>query len=340
MASKTQKVITPENLGQGIAYNPQTKKWEVPFVSEAEIEQVPNYQPPVADDDHYVDIERITLRDRTSGYVWEAVRHILKPKAPKVKEVVNETYTLQDINSHYSGNVGRSDSAVYKAIQGGQITITGTMTYTEGEKRGQVVAFTAPADILSENFSILIYEGRVAGLDQNSDPSFTNHYTLTVSPKTITLQDSDHTYNVTFEDFDDGKIVEVTPTPQPAPAGGTANINWKDVNDREATLDKNSIVVNGIDNPDHYKDSIFTEVRGLQTNATLTVSDIDGSNVESTTSELALGGPDFAYIPIYSNRVNTGSPVKLKVEFKPVVVNAKGVKFTVNIQPIEHIANT
>lgn len=337
MASKTQKVITPENLGQGIAYNPQTKKWEVHFVSEAEIEQVPNYQPPVADDDHYVDIERITLRDRTTGYVWEAVRHVLKPKAPKVKEVVNETYTLQDINSHYSGNVGRSDSAVYKAIQDGQITITGTMTYTEGEKRGQVVAFTAPADILSENFSRLIYEGGVAGLDQNSDPSFTNHYTLAVSPKTITLQDSDHTYNVTFEDFDDGRVVEAAP--QPAPEEGTATINWKDVNDREATLDENSITVSGVSNPDHYKSSIFAETSGLHTDATLTVSDADGSNVESATSELALRGPDFAYIPVYSNRVNTGSPVKLKVEFKPVVVNAKGVKFTVNIQPIEHVAN-
>lgn len=331
----SQKVITPDNLGRVIAYNPQTKKWEVHFVSEAEIEQVTNYQPPVADDDHYVDIERITLRDRTTGYVWEAVRHVLKPKAPKVKEVVNETYTLQDINSHYSGNVGRSDSAVYKAIQDGQITITGTMTYTEGEKRGQVVAFTAPADILSENFSRLIYEGRVAGLDQNSDPSFTNHFTLTVSPKTITLQDSDHTYNVTFEDFDDGKVVEAAP--QPAPEEGTATINWKDVNDREATLDRNSIVVSDVSNPDHYKDSIFSEIYSLGTTATLTVSDIDGSNVESTTLELALSGPDFAYIPIYSNRVNTGSPVKLKVEFKPVVVNASGVKFTVNIQPIEHI---
>lgn len=337
MASKTQKVITPENLGKGIAYNPQTKKWEVHFVSEAEIEQVPNYQPPVADDDHYVDIERITLRDRTTGYVWEAVRHVLKPKAPKVKEVVNETYTLQDINSHYSGNAGRSYSVVYKAIQDGQITINGTMTYTEGEKRGQVVSFTTPADIISENLSILIYEGRVTGLDQNSDPSFTNHYTLTASPKTITLQDSDHTYHVTFEDFDDGKVVEAAP--QPAPEEGTATITWKDVSDREATLDKNSITVSGVSNPDHYKDSIFAEVSNLKTNATLTVSDIDGSNVESVTSELALSGPDFAYIPIYSNRVNTGSPVKLKVEFKPVVVNAKGVKFTVNIQPIEHVAN-
>ena len=337
MASKTQKVITPENLGQGIAYNPQTKKWEVHFVSEAEIEQVPNYQPPVADDDHYVDIERITLRDRTTGYVWEAVRHVLKPKAPKVKEVVNETYTLQDINSHYSGNVVRSHSVVYKAIQDGQITITGTMTYTEGEKRGQVVVFTAPADIISENLSRLIYEGRVTGLDQNSDPSFTNHYTLTASPKTITLQDSDHTYHVTFEDFDDGKVVEAAP--QPAPEEGTATITWKDVSDREATLDKNSITVGGVSNPDHYKDSIFAETSGLHADATLTVSDTDGSNVESVTSELALSGPDFAYIPIYSNRVNTGSPVKLKVEFKPVVVNAKGVKFTVNIQPIEHVAN-
>ena len=54
MASKTQKVITPEKLGQGIAYNPQTKKWEVHFVSEAEIEQVQGYEEPQEDDEHYV----------------------------------------------------------------------------------------------------------------------------------------------------------------------------------------------------------------------------------------------------------------------------------------------
>lgn len=82
MASKTQKVITPENLGQGIAYNPQTKKWEVHFVSEAEIEQVTNYVEPQEDDEHYVVKECIKLRDRTSGYMWDSCKSTLKDRAP------------------------------------------------------------------------------------------------------------------------------------------------------------------------------------------------------------------------------------------------------------------
>lgn len=82
MASKTQKVITPENLGQGIAYNPQTKKWEVHFVSEAEIEQVTNYVEPQEDDEHYVERETIKLRDRISGYVWDSYKSVLKDRAP------------------------------------------------------------------------------------------------------------------------------------------------------------------------------------------------------------------------------------------------------------------
>lgn len=82
MASKTQKVITPENLGQGIAYNPQTKKWEVHFVSEAEIEQVQGFVAPQEDDEHYVEQEHMKLRDRTSGYMWDSWKAILKDRAP------------------------------------------------------------------------------------------------------------------------------------------------------------------------------------------------------------------------------------------------------------------
>ena len=82
MASKTQKVITPENLGQGIAYNPQTKKWEVHFVSEAEIEQVTNYVEPQEDDEHYVVRNSIMLRDRNSGYMWRSDKYELKDRAP------------------------------------------------------------------------------------------------------------------------------------------------------------------------------------------------------------------------------------------------------------------
>lgn len=82
MASKTQKAITPENLGQGIAYNPQTKKWEVHFVSEAEIEQVQGYVEPQEDDEHYVVKECVKLRDRASGYMWDSCKSVLKDRAP------------------------------------------------------------------------------------------------------------------------------------------------------------------------------------------------------------------------------------------------------------------
>lgn len=82
MASKTQKVITPENLGQGIAYNPQTKKWEVHLVSEAEIEQVTNYVEPQEDDEYYVAKECVKLRDRASGYMWDSCKSTLKDRAP------------------------------------------------------------------------------------------------------------------------------------------------------------------------------------------------------------------------------------------------------------------
>lgn len=88
MASKTQKVITPENLGQGIAYNPQTKKWEVHFVSEAEIEQVSNYVEPQEDDEHYVAKECVKLRDRASGYMWDSCKSTLKDRAPARDEIL------------------------------------------------------------------------------------------------------------------------------------------------------------------------------------------------------------------------------------------------------------
>lgn len=86
--ARSQKVITPDNLGQGIAYNPQTKKWEVHFVSEAEIEQVTNYVEPQEDDEHYVERETIKLRDRTSGYVWDSYKSVLKDRAPARDEIL------------------------------------------------------------------------------------------------------------------------------------------------------------------------------------------------------------------------------------------------------------
>lgn len=84
--ARSQKVITPDNLGQGIAYNPQTKKWEARFVSEAEIEQVTNYVEPQEDDEHYVAKEYVKLRDRASGYMWDSCKSTLKDRAPGVSD--------------------------------------------------------------------------------------------------------------------------------------------------------------------------------------------------------------------------------------------------------------
>lgn len=52
------------------------------FVSEAEIEQVTNYVEPQEDDEHYVQREEIKLRDRTSGFMWDSYKCVLKDRAP------------------------------------------------------------------------------------------------------------------------------------------------------------------------------------------------------------------------------------------------------------------
>lgn len=120
MASKTQKVITPENLGQGIAYNPQTKKWEVHFVSEAEIEQVQGYVAPQEDDEHYIERETIKLRDRTSGYMWDSFKAVLKDRAPARDEeatinaeIVTDSDTpyirIFDVTSNIDGSAVSGD---------------------------------------------------------------------------------------------------------------------------------------------------------------------------------------------------------------------------------------
>lgn len=101
MASKTQKVITPENLGQGIAYNPQTKKWEVHYVSEAEIEQVTNYVEPQEDDEHYVAREDIKLRDLTSGFMWDSYKSVLKDRAPARDEEATINAEIVPSNTPY-----------------------------------------------------------------------------------------------------------------------------------------------------------------------------------------------------------------------------------------------
>lgn len=123
MASKTQKVITPENLGQGIAYNPQTKKWEVHFVSEAEIEQVQGYVEPQEDDEHYVQRETIKLRDRTSGYVWDSYKSVLKDRAPARDEILRTPLSVNLTRDALALNFEVSNTSNHSAHDDQQISL-------------------------------------------------------------------------------------------------------------------------------------------------------------------------------------------------------------------------
>ena len=310
-----QKVITPDNLGQGIAYNPQTKKWEVHFVSEAEIEQVSNYVEPQEDDEHYVAKECVKLRDRASGYMWDSCKAILKDRAPARDEeatltpasfvwdggrlyLQNENYATSNIDgTRINGTYGElpdfnqfkttealnnylrdkkitftttkrfadtlegkpmirpttleasypvmqdetvedlysagsvidrgyynhtnNKPVVVEAINDGRITATGSVTYGEGEKRGQTEIFNVPVDILDSGLERLIYNGTITGIGSYSDK---NRYTITWNPKTITLQDLGHTYNITFEDFDNHVEVRNERNIQ---ASDISNVHWR-----------------------------------------------------------------------------------------------------------------
>lgn len=123
MASKTQKVITPENLGQGIAYNPQTKKWEVRFVSEAEIEQVTNYVEPQEDDEHYVAKECIKLRDRASGYMWDSCKSTLKDRAPARDEILRTPLSVNLTRDALALNFEVSNTSNHSAHDDQQISL-------------------------------------------------------------------------------------------------------------------------------------------------------------------------------------------------------------------------
>lgn len=123
MASKTQKVITPENLGQGIAYNPQTKKWEVHFVSEAEIEQVTNYVEPQEDDEHYVQREDIKLRDRTSGFMWDSYKSVLKDRAPARDEILRTPLSVNLTRDALALNFEVSNTSNHSAHDDQQISL-------------------------------------------------------------------------------------------------------------------------------------------------------------------------------------------------------------------------
>lgn len=326
MATKTQKVITPENLGHGIAYNPQTKKWEVHFVSEAEIEQVTNYVEPQEDDEHYVKKECIKLRDRASGYMWDSCKVTLKDRAPardeeasftseisidsgvytitpsspvsnidgvtltdrfgsfeyssdilnerfettkayndfvkdkKIKfttnkrfadslegkpmirstvleapypvmqdEVVEATYAADGINSVYHSGAG-ANSLVAKEIREGRVVITGSVTYGDGEKRGQTQTFNIPEGILQRGLLALIDNGTISGIGSYSGK---HHYSFTVSPKNITLQDLGHTYNITFEDFDNGVVIRNERNIQ---ASDLSNVHWDPLNEQGGAI--------------------------------------------------------------------------------------------------------
>lgn len=123
MASKTQKVITPENLGQGIAYNPQTKKWEAHFASEAEIEQVQGYVEPQEDDEHYVEREDIKLRDRTSGFMWDSYKSVLKDRAPARDEILRTPLSVNLTRDALALNFEVSNTSNHSAHDDQQISL-------------------------------------------------------------------------------------------------------------------------------------------------------------------------------------------------------------------------
>ena len=124
--ARSQKVITPDNLGRGIAYNPQTKKWEVHFVSEAEIEQVPNYVEPQEDDDHYVAKECVKLRDRASGYMWDSCKSILKDRAPARDEILRTPLSVNLTRDALALNFEVSNTYNHSAHDDQQIVLEST----------------------------------------------------------------------------------------------------------------------------------------------------------------------------------------------------------------------
>jgi hypothetical protein len=123
MASKTQKVVTPENLGKGITFNPQTKQWEVHFVSEAEIEQVQGYVEPQEDDEHYVAKECIKLRDRASGYMWDSCKSTLKDRAPARDEILRTPLSVNLTRDTLALNFEASNTYNHSAHDDQQIVL-------------------------------------------------------------------------------------------------------------------------------------------------------------------------------------------------------------------------
>lgn len=121
--ARSQKVITPDNLGRGIAYNPQTKKWEVHFVSEAEIEQVTNYVEPQEDDEHYVAKECVKLRDRTSGYMWDSCKSVLKDRAPARDEILRTPLSVNLTRDALSLNFEVSNTSNHSVHDDQQIVL-------------------------------------------------------------------------------------------------------------------------------------------------------------------------------------------------------------------------
>ena len=268
------------------------------FVSEAEIEQVQGYQAPREDDEHYVIREEIKLRDRSSGFMWDSYREVIKNRAPAMDESATPAVTYKresgrwfisyrdgiysnidgevvggeirdpinleqfnsteelnnfvrdkkaqfvthkrfsnilndkpmirstvievpypemedevfydtfssdsDLSNYISSGNGLTVTAVQRAIDRGDITITGTVTYGEGEHKGETKTFNVPSEIISERPYIIFGNLQNQGIKGYSDK---NHYTFTASPKTTTLHDVGYTYHVTLNDFDNGVTV-------------------------------------------------------------------------------------------------------------------------------------
>lgn len=118
-----------------------------------------------------------------------------------------------------------------------------------------------------------------------------------------------------------------------------ATVSWKDVNDQEASLD---VVTVDNDQDGYIAELIKNRLKEARdTEATFIFSDLDGSNEvrEENVQFSNYDNPTFRYSSRYNGSFDgSGSQFKLRVEFKPVVIEAFVGKFTVNFQPIEHIA--
>lgn len=93
------------------------------FVSEAEIEQVTNYVEPQEDDEHYIVREDIKLRDRTSGFMWDSYKSVLKDRAPARDEILRTPLSVNLTRDALALNFEVSNTSNHSAHDDQQISL-------------------------------------------------------------------------------------------------------------------------------------------------------------------------------------------------------------------------